>query len=300
MENPKNLNTPEHLLDKENNSEVNGYQLLETIENKVSAGEQLSRDDLMFLYKIDSPNIDLTYEHPRIKNIRDIRDFKQVENDMPIVFECSSEQIAHKPEEINENSKAYVGPLKKGIFDLISKYNIENFYTSFPEGRIKQCQIKVGGKNKDQLWKELEDNHVISDNDSKFFSRVQSLLNSKEFITNNEEKQTNLFIVNLKEHLLRSNLDEPDIDELYQRAKDLGLGLCPAEVGPYLAMQYKPSNYLYIGMQPIKDFEQAPFSDRLFTVSWDKKNNQTELSSDSIYRLQRDSKFVFIHPETAM
>ena len=50
-------------------------------------------------------------------------------------------------------------------------------------------------------------------------------------------------------------------DQIYERAKELGLVLCPSEVGPQLRLQYQdqPSgDWVFIGMEPINASDSHP------------------------------------------
>jgi len=63
------------------------------IEKKTVRGEQLTKDDLAFLYELDAPIEGFGYQKdPRIEELREERD---PEEDMPVVFECTKDRIAH-------------------------------------------------------------------------------------------------------------------------------------------------------------------------------------------------------------
>ena len=208
------------------------------IEKKMKGGEVLAKDDLVFLYEIDAPIEGFGYEKdPRIAELRVQRNPKE---DMLIVLDCAPDQIATTQNEITENTKAYLGPLFPNIF----KKNIEHIYTSFPEGKVKTFEMTIGGKSKEGIERELKEKNINID------SYAQSLLSSPDFTTSKKVEDINLVRVTVEGLGFSSGATT---DEIYKRAKELGLELCPAEVGPQLRLSYQGSEYLRIAMKQIAD-----------------------------------------------
>jgi hypothetical protein len=225
---------------------ANDMRTLTAIDRKTKEGNELNSQELTFLYEIDDAIEGFGYDKdPRIDEIREQRD---PEKDMPIIFECEPIQIARSISEINENTKAYVGKFEPGIFNQLQRYGIEHVYTSFPEGRIKFDTLKIGGKDFNQLQKELSENGINVSQYAEFMTR------SHDFTTASTPQDQHL--VRLKVSDLGFGNNYPTTDQIYKRAKELGLELCPAEVGPQYRLQYKnqPMNeWLYVGMEPIAD-----------------------------------------------
>lgn len=105
------------------------------IDNKVKQGQELNKDELTFLYELNSPIEGFGYQRdPRIEELRKGRN---TEEDMLTIFECTPEQIAHSAGEINENTRAYLGTWDMEIFQTIRQYpNIKHLYESFPDKKI--------------------------------------------------------------------------------------------------------------------------------------------------------------------
>ncbi len=223
---------------------------LTAIEKKVKRNEALSKDDLIFLYEINTPIEGFGYQRdPRIEELRKQRN---PEEDMPIVFECAKEQIAHTAKEIYKNTKAYVGKLEPGIFDAIQENNIEYIYTAFPEGKIRRDDVEIGEKTAKELEKEMKDANInISD-------YAQDMLRSKDFIVSKNPEQIALVRLRVKDLGFDTYATT---EQLYKRAEELGLELCPAEVGPHYRLKYTDQplgEWFYVGMKQISSRGTAP------------------------------------------
>ena len=171
---------------KKKNSDMKHLTL---IEKKTKSGEQLDKEELVFLYEMDSKIEGFGYDRdPRIIEIRQQRDSKQ---DMCIIFECEHSQIATKPQEITKNTKAYIGKLESGIFELCQIYNIEHIFTSFPEGKINIKEIKIGGKTKEDLEKELKEKGInVSD-------YARDMMENKDFKILDKPEEINILLNDL-------------------------------------------------------------------------------------------------------
>ena len=89
--------------------------------------------------------------------------------------------------------------------------------------------------------------------------------------------------------------------QIYARAKELGLQLCPAEVGPQLRLQYPEQSgreWLIVAMEPFIDLFSLPW---LFRVEHDKERGE-EIRSLCTFCGRLDSlcpadfRFVFVLP----
>lgn len=225
-------------------------KLLTGIERKAGHNEQLTKDELIFLYELHSPIEGFGYEKdPRIE---DLRSQRNSEADMPTVFECSPEDIAHSGEEISEHTKAYVGALKPGMFYHLR--NVEHVYASFPEGKIRHLSGMIGGMDAAEIERRLDGRDIRISPQARFG------LQNGEFKTLPEPETVDLVRLTVRDLGFPSGATT---DEIYRRAQELGLELCPAEVGPRLRLELDQplGDYFFIGMEsfPGRDGEPHVF-----------------------------------------
>ncbi|MBI2439199.1 MAG: hypothetical protein HYV45_01200 [Candidatus Moranbacteria bacterium] len=225
-------------------------KMLTVLENKKKQGIPFAKEDLTFLYEINSTIEGFGYqEDPRIAELRADRN---TERDMLVIFDCTQADIARTPSEIRPTTKAYVGQLEPGIFQKLPA-TLEHVYTAFPEGKVRRIESKVGGKSAGTLQEELEAAQI------NIGGYAESMLkNKKEFIATPELEEMTLIRLTVADLGFKSSATT---DQIYKRAEELGLELCPSDVGPTLRLQYQNQplgEWLYIGMKQIADSDGNP------------------------------------------
>jgi len=211
---------------------AHNMQMLTYIEHKTKTNQSLTKDELTFLYEINEKIQGFGQDRdPRIAEIRSQRDLKV---DASIIFDCQPDQIALSQDKITPDTKVYIGPLytgraeqDKSVFQRLS--HIEHIYTSFPpEGKIRLSRLEIGGKTKEQLIQELKTAGIILD----FYA--SDALRSLDFTTQTEAETIDLVRLSV------ADLGFPNgatTGQICNRAVELGLELCPAEVAPYQRLQ---------------------------------------------------------------
>ncbi|MEK7137711.1 MAG: hypothetical protein AAB853_05515, partial [Patescibacteria group bacterium] len=131
---------------------------LTAIERKTKQNQPLTKEDLLFLYEVDNRIEGFGYENAgRDPRIEEIRGQRNPQEDTPIIFDCAPDQIAWSPAEIRSDTKAYIGKIEKGVFELLDQQGVEHVYTSFPAGRIRLESLEIGGMTAEVLEQALED-----------------------------------------------------------------------------------------------------------------------------------------------
>jgi hypothetical protein len=220
----------------------NDMKILTALDQKREQDEPFTKDDLAFLYEINSSIEGFGYQtDPRIAELRKGRN---TEEDMLVIFECTKEEIAHVPSQITKDTKAYVGQLEPGIFQKLPE-GLEHVYTSFPEKKIRRESVEIGGKTTEQLIAEMEAAHInISD-------YAKSMMENRDFVPGKTREEATLIRLTVADLGFKTSATT---DQIYERAQTLGLELCPPDTGPNYRLKYKdqPLNeWVRIGMKQI-------------------------------------------------
>lgn len=322
---------------------------LTLIANRVKAGINLTRDELVFLYEIDAPIEGFGYQtDPRIAELQQARDqktdvrilygydldnpgksalefiydvgaqrtpsvfrrlsveFRKTRNpkiDMPIVFDCMPEQIAHTPAEVNEQTKAYVGQLTPGIFEQLR--SITHIYTTFPEKKIRKIELELPGMTGAEWIAELERLNIEMSNLARNMLLSPGFLHQSikrkmidELLGQHDDSLPEKESADLI-HLTVADLgfsSPATTKDIYAKAEELGFELCPAEVGPALRRHYfdQPlDEHLYISMKQITDFGNYMFVFALVCA------DELWLGHELDHEWNPDDKFIFrLRPST--
>ncbi|MCC6639266.1 hypothetical protein IT409_01760 [Candidatus Falkowbacteria bacterium] len=162
----------------------------------------------------------------------------------------------------------------------------DNIEAKIESGEIEGIELTIGGKTKVQLETSFKDKKIY------ITSHAQDMLNSKDFATSAKPEQLNLVKLSVKD------LGFPNgatYKEICDKANELGLDLCPAEVGPHLRLQddtQSMGDYYNIAMKPISDRDGGPNIFRLFQVGDDLWLHSDHGRPD--VRYYADDPFVFV------
>jgi len=265
---------------------------------KNEKGEPFTKDDLVFLYEIDSPIEGFGYQKdPRVAELRAHRN---LEEDMPIIFECAKDEIARTPDDINENTKAYVGEWNPAVLQTIRQFpNIKHLYESFPEKKIFKQNLEtdpnINSPEKAEKAIMAKNMNLFGGKDILYKTKFSHEGKTYELVRFTVEQlgfpkgATTTEIIGTKD----------DLDENGHRAPftsgamtKFGLELCPAEVGPHLRLQYFGGEWMMIAMKQIAGRGGGP---GVFSLG--RGGRRLELHADyaeSAKRWDSDNGFVFL------
>jgi len=254
---------------------------LTEISNKDDNGEELNKEDLEFLYEIN--DIIKSFGYGKDSRIKEILNTRDGNKDALIIFECTSEQIANNKKDINENTKVYIGEWNINVLNIIKQYpNITHLYESFPNRKIFMQTLETDPNidSPEVAIQTLEDKNVY------LSSYGKDILEQTEFSSEQETYDLVRFTV---EQL--GFPEEATTDEIYAKAEELGLELCPAEVGPQLRLQNTSKEWMLIAMKQITGRNGNPY---VFNLNH--RGGQPRLNGNNVrpaYRWNSHNEFVF-------
>ena len=242
-------------------------KLLTLIDEKVNDNQELTEDEIKFLYEIKGPIEGFGFgKDPRIKEIRDKRNPKF---DAPIIWDFQPNEIAWSQEELNNETKVYIGPL---FSDIFTKHkDLKKICTSFTSSEIRRGSLEVVSKSIEQIEMELKKSGIIFDN------HIKELMENSQFMTLKSPEVFDLIHLTVSD--LGLTVKRPTTEELYERAEQFGLTPCPPEVGPELILKYKGQPFIEdesIAMKPIES-DDEPYN---FSIAYDGDSDKLSLESE--------------------
>ncbi|HAU65745.1 MAG: hypothetical protein UT30_C0007G0026 [Candidatus Uhrbacteria bacterium GW2011_GWF2_39_13] len=207
---------------------LKGVKGLRTIDEKIDRGEKLNREDLVFLYELNEviegfgevENSEAQWHDPHIAELIKTRDKRA---DIQVIFGYAKEEVAASGREITEQTKIYAGPLEPGVLDRLPE-GIE-IYLSFPDKKIRsKVTLNVETKSLEETFQMLKDRGV------RISSQAKEVMKNLDFIMSKETETMNVVAVTLADLGFSK---KAKTQEVYAKAKALGLEPCPAHAAFY-------------------------------------------------------------------
>lgn len=177
--------------------------------------------------------------------------------DMPTAFGCHEDQIARSVAKINEDTKAYVGPLAPGIFTRLPSH-VEHFYTEYPGMPIRRWTLSIEGVKPEVLKPRLRSKPFY------LTDWAEDLMDSPKYVTG-EPRSVNLVELSVKDLGITGRRTT---DRVFNQ-EALGLYKNPSDVGPHQRLIDKEQplgSVYYIVMDTMADRHGDP---RVFGLAHD-------------------------------
>jgi|GEM_PF-2981256 len=290
----KHLNYPEATpvgdADAKDNafSEMQPGKKFEIIESKIRHREALGREELLFLYECETDGRQpLWWEKEALANLRAGRNF---DTDIPIVLGYLPEQIAKSVKDINNNTKAYAGPLEREIFNELPE-TVEYIVSKAFILPIRRYQLEVGVQNPDELIEQskidgIEIGEHKGEREKEILSKIAVSGTRREIKLIALPKSFFAYYIDKNPYYEHYNR-EINYADVYQVAQDIGLEPCPAEVAPALCMEIKDSpssTSLVIGMKPTNGYVlKLREKRRIFSMDTSRRGLDSDLSLSFVF-----------------
>jgi len=195
---------------------------------KTYLNSTLTKDDLIFLYEVNSSIEGFGYEKdPRIAEIRSKRNQQE---DLPILFDCRQDQIAFKPSDLKADSLAYIGVWNPTILKSITP-KIKHIFESFPDKKVFLKEITPDPEitSADTAIAKLEkEGHTIPDYPKDMLTKVNW----------QEKLKPSYEVVSFSVADLFGDKNSHTFSDIKVKAQELGLDLIPQALAPSIRLNY--------------------------------------------------------------
>jgi len=204
------------------------FSIDKATQEKTYLNSTLTKDDLIFLYEVNSSIEGFGYEKdPRIAEIRSKRNQQE---DLPILFDCRQDQIAFKPSDLKADSLAYIGTWNPTILKSITP-NVKYIYESFPDKRafLKEIIPDPEINSAETAIAKLEaEGHKISDYPKDMLTKVNW----------QEKPKSSYEVVSFSVADLFGDKNSHTFGDIKAKAQELGLDLIPQALSPSIRLNY--------------------------------------------------------------
>ncbi len=196
------------------------------------------------------------YDGAFFGNKEDSSDVRRGIEDMMAYFQCAREEIASTPDEITSKTRYYLGDLVPGLLAHLPQ-TVECIYTRFPDAPVSFHEVSLQ-TNRAPSVQDLRGRGI----EVSFFAEQLLERLERDALSASLAQDTSLGasrpvrLVRLPvESLLGVGISR-SLDDIFRKAQDLGLVLCPPAVGPVFCLRYQnqaPGSHLYVAMQPLNN-----------------------------------------------